>query len=422
SQRSLARKVQTRAALGLPERRVQIMTGHQAGMWHAGILAKYIFSHLLSEEIQDGAWSHVVVDQDVNDAGLLTAPTLEAQRLAIRVAPQNATVISGRQAPATTLPKLPDNLSPQVRLALGHTFDLLDEHRSEPSLAAQWARVVERAMTPYAPRGKMVFATALARTPGFEELLAAICRDPHACVQHYNQAAAAVPHARVAPLTMHEGSVELPLWRIDPTTGIRRPAFSADLDHTDPSLLAPRALLLTAFMRLFVCDLFVHGMGGGRYDTITDAWIKAWMPDWVLAPTCVVSATLYLPMAQSQLLPTPEQIAQAHWLAHRAQHDPSLLDDTTAAAAKQALLTQLEQARGNRFLRATLYRQLHDLLAHMRTSHQAQLDGLAHDAAKLDGSAELSGVVFDRTWPFALHSAEALGGLSRAIRSAISGH
>jgi hypothetical protein len=57
----------------------------------------------------------------------------------------------------------------------------------------------------------------------------------------------------------------------------------------------------------------------------------------------------------------------------------------------------------------------------MRTSHQARLDGLAHDAAKLDDSAELSDVVFDRTWPFALHSAEALGGLSRAIRSAISG-
>ena len=363
----------------------------------------------------------MVVDQDVNDAGLIHYPTSDATRATVRVAPADASVITGKRKPTAVLPPLPRDSQPEIRAALGHILDLLEEHRFEPNLAAQWARVVERAMSPLAPRGRLVFATAISRTPGFETLLAAICHDPVRCALLYNQAAAAVPRARVAPLVIHGESAELPLWRIDPASGVRRPAYSSDLHHADPATLAPRALLLTAFMRLFVCDLFVHGIGGGLYDTITDGWIRSWMPQWTLAPTTVVSATLHVPMPQAANVPRPEEISHARWLAHSARHDPLKLEDSAAALKKQALLHAIESQRGDRPARASLYRELHAVLAQSRDAHAVSLKALADHAAQLEESTRRSEVVFDRTWPFVFHSQHALAALGASIRRAITG-
>jgi hypothetical protein len=59
--------------------------------------------------------------------------------------------------------------------------------------------------------------------------------------------------------------------------------------------IRPRALTSTLFMRLAVADLFVHGIGGGKYDQITDLIIERWCG--ITPPTfAVATATLFLPM------------------------------------------------------------------------------------------------------------------------------
>ncbi len=61
--------------------------------------------------------------------------------------------------------------------------------------------------------------------------------------------------------------------------------------------IRPRALTSTLFMRLAIGDLFVHGIGGGKYDQITDLIIERWCG--ITAPTfAVATATLFLPMKQ----------------------------------------------------------------------------------------------------------------------------
>ncbi len=58
--------------------------------------------------------------------------------------------------------------------------------------------------------------------------------------------------------------------------------------------IRPRAVTITMFSRLFLSDLFIHGIGGARYDVITDSVIKDFFgvepPDFL-----TTSATLYLP-------------------------------------------------------------------------------------------------------------------------------
>ncbi len=56
-----------------------------------------------------------------------------------------------------------------------------------------------------------------------------------------------------------------------------------------------RALTTTLFARLFLADLFIHGIGGGKYDELTDAIVRRFYgfePPRYL----VLSATRWLPL------------------------------------------------------------------------------------------------------------------------------
>ena len=63
--------------------------------------------------------------------------------------------------------------------------------------------------------------------------------------------------------------------------------------------IRPRALMTTMYLRCFVADLFVHGIGGGTYDELTDDIIKDWIG--IDAPIYLTSsASLHLPLNSKQ--------------------------------------------------------------------------------------------------------------------------
>jgi len=62
--------------------------------------------------------------------------------------------------------------------------------------------------------------------------------------------------------------------------------------------IRPKALLLTLFNRLFISDLFIHGLGGAKYDLVTDEIIREFFkvePPHFLVASC----TLYLDFKSS---------------------------------------------------------------------------------------------------------------------------
>jgi hypothetical protein len=65
--------------------------------------------------------------------------------------------------------------------------------------------------------------------------------------------------------------------------------------RSDPATVRPRALTLTLFARVCLGDFFLHGIGGGKYDEVTDAIIRDYFG---LEPPAyqVLSATLHLPL------------------------------------------------------------------------------------------------------------------------------
>lgn len=396
------------------------MTGHQAGLWHAGILAKYLAADALASSIAGAAWSHLVVDQDINDAGALPAPTADLRRVTLRLAPPWPGRVTSRQPASTRAGEIAPGMHPEVVARVERIMAMVSTTASAPDLPSQLETMVRTLTSPLFSLPRGVRATALASTDGFRVLLRAMRDDPVACVEHYNAAAASTPRARLAPLRTRGGGRELPLWRIDPAAGTRHAVFSDEVSDVPPELLAPRALLLSAFLRLFVCDLFIHGTGGGLYDQATDAWLGRWQPSWKPCPGAVVSATVTLPLAAEGAWPSPEAIARARWEAHAARHDPERLGDARAAAASEALLARIREAKAAGADARGAYLELHALLEGVRSRHRAALETLDAKATALEAAGQASRVVHDRTWPFALHSEATLLALRASIRRAIA--
>jgi hypothetical protein len=84
---------------------------------------------------------------------------------------------------------------------------------------------------------------------------------------------------------------EAPFWVLD-DAGNRKRCFVPFTG--DPKALRPRALTLTLFARLILGDFFIHGIGGGKYDEVTDRIIRDYFG---IDPPAfqVVSGTLHLP-------------------------------------------------------------------------------------------------------------------------------
>lgn len=400
---------------GLPDASPVVMTGHQPTIWHAGILAKYLAADACARaDALAAAW--LVVDQDAVDPAAIRAPVTDqrgalAERL-VRLAPAPPA-----QVPALALPPITPagadlaHMSAQVRQGVQRIADAFSSAADAPSLAAQAASALESLLAPLVPASPTVFASRLAQSDRFHALVERMRSAPEACAGAYNCAAQAHPDSGVRPLRIDGEEVELPLWRVREGRA-RAPVRAADLASIPAEQLAPRALLMTALVRLDLCDLFVHGSGGALYDRVTERWIADWLGE-TLAPTAVASADLLLPLASDDT-PTPEQADAAVWRAHAAAHNPSLAGDDARQAQKSAIVARI--AAADESARPHLFRELHELLRDYRAERRAELDRLADAAEHAASRLEEARLAADRTWPFPLHADDAL----RALHSAIA--
>lgn len=96
--------------------------------------------------------------------------------------------------------------------------------------------------------------------------------------------------------------------------------------------IRPRALVTTLWARIMLGDLFVHGIGGAKYDRVTDRIIERFFG--LPAPRfMVVSGTLLLPVERPDNALARAQ-AMTHQLHELAHHPERFLDGTNDAAAE----------------------------------------------------------------------------------------
>jgi hypothetical protein len=169
-----------------------------------------------------------------------------------------------------------------------------------------------------------------------------------------------------------------------------------------------RAFTTTLFVRVLLADLFIHGIGGGKYDEVTDELIRAF---YGCEPPRfqVLSATLWLPPADREpgdLTAMTGRLAHEcrdlHWNPQRHLRDPlrddpqlhRLAEEKTAWIARPATTSEERQRR---------YAMLRELTSSLRQPLERAERDCAEELARLERRREAQKVLRRRDYAFCLY-------------------
>jgi hypothetical protein len=174
----------------------------------------------------------------------------------------------------------------------------------------------------------------------------------------------------------------------------------------------PRALSTTIFARLLLSDAFIHGIGGAKYDEVTDQMIQNFYQ--VTPPAfMVVSATARLNLIKNveteSAVNAANQIARDIWW-NPQRHSPAKPDSQwdTLIVQRQKLLqlacnTHSERKERYQKLRANL----DGLRVWVKTDYQQEVEKAKH----LQGQFKVQQQLQSRDYSFILHSEQKLKSL-----------
>lgn len=445
----------TREELGLATDREILATGHQALLWHPGILIKYMLVDAMAQA-HGWATANLIVDQHAEGFGDFDIPmrradgSLMVRRLELcRPKPRPGVPMGLHEA--FTPPRPPSDLSgtqSSVREGVKRIFEAVYAHRTASNAALQMAAAIADLMQPWVKPLPNVTATNLINTTLARSLMQLMIDDPWRCAACYNRAVQSLPEAGVGTLLIRDDYVELPLWRIRPD-GRRMRAYDNDLErvvgsetgapvspreyskhnqsHDDAALplLLPRALFMTALVRLGMCDLFIHGTGGGNYDRAMERWIRDWLGIDV-GSIAVATATMHLPLLGDDDDDDDDEpqldVQQAMQNARKLWHDPEAGDDKVSSnpgPEKRQLLAWVMEAPRRSSERRARFVQMHERLATMREQRVKTVQAAQEQAKLAQRQAADALIAMRRDWAFPLYPASMLDQLAAiAMREA----
>ncbi|MHB8732850.1 MAG: hypothetical protein ACYDAB_13790 [bacterium] len=437
-----------------------VLMGHQPVFFHPGVWVKYFLLSKLCG-INGAAGIHCIVDSDATGAISAAIPTGRdgvgrATRTLVPLAddvPLEAAAVPSPDAWAAfaaavrgdleTL-RMPDLLDrfgafaaaePAVRREAATLAAYLDGLRRAYEARAGRPAAGNHEIAAGAPRYLDVSVSALASTPEFQAFALHLVQDPRAlrdayngCLDDYRRAHRVRSAANPFPnLAEAGGRTETPFWILH---GGRRTDLYASregnrlvLGSAERSLatipagpggvetlagagvaLRPKALTLTLFARLCLGDLFIHGVGGGRYDRVTEPLAQR-LFDARPAPYAVATATLHLPLAGDR-----DPARERHTLERRLmdlRHNPDRHLDAAGEAERRLvdekwrLIREVETMRPGRERRAATQRirEVNTLLAKTLAPEIARVEA---QLAALNAQPPAEDVIEFRGYPFFL--------------------
>ncbi len=429
-----------------------IATGHQPELYHPGVWVKDFLLDRLAVQIGASALD-IMVDTDGFDSVALTAPCMDVEvdrcRLYLALGAQDSCFASAAvpsesaiedfcRAADSMLATLP---APSVRRHFSRFCEQLRSAAPDAENLAEFVTIARRRYEASAGTGYLEAPlTALARTEAFRRFVAHLAFDAAGFARAYNielQEYRALSKIRsgaqpVPDLGTADGGVELPLWHIDggqrstlwakpcavggvtlyTASGLRidlpsDPSAAAAALARAKVLIAPKALALTLFVRMFACDLFIHGIGGGRYDVVTDGIIRRYFR--VEPPRFVVaSLTMYLPLGAHVV--GEDEVAAAKERLQRLEHNPDALlreiefdseeereHAGALAAEKRKLVEDIASAGAEKKTIGLRIREVNQELSGILRPLRAEFEA---DLARLQAQLRASDILTDRTYPF----------------------
>ncbi len=329
---------------GLLERPI-VMAGHQPVLFHPGVWFKnFALSHVAQ---QTGALAiNLVIDNDVASGSSIRVPSLASEASQASYVsvpfddagggvPYEQTTIQNRDVFECFDERLTTIVTPLVQQPC---VDRLWYH-ARAAIERCGVAGCAMAQARHGLEGELGLQTlelplgVVCRTTAFAEFVLSILSELPRFQRCYNGAANAYRKEHGIRSTAHpvpnldeqDGWFEAPLWVYGNQSPVRRPVWvrlrddqlvisdraerEIEIDIRFPKLAAeklssmitpefklrPRALLTTMYARLVLSDLFMHGIGGAKYDQLGDQIIHSFFmvdpPEFM-----VMSATVKLPI------------------------------------------------------------------------------------------------------------------------------
>ena len=333
-----------------------ILSGHQPQLFHPGVWYKNFVLGGLARRT-DGVGIHLLIDSDLCRSASIRVPTGTIDEPRVEAVPYDE--------PASEVPYEERTIRDLTTLShfAERVMTLVKPLIASPMVESMWPLVLERnpAQTNLGLRmaqGRHAYEqswqnetlelpqSAVCQLPEFAWFVAHVLAHLPRFWAAHNDALAAYRRAHhlrnraqpVPDLAEVDGWLESPFWIWSAGDPQRRPLFarqsadeitlsdrnahsiklslSADADAAravDQLLslaergikIRTRALTTTLFARLVLSDLFLHGIGGAKYDQVTDQIARQFF-GFELPKFAAVSATLRLPIAHAAVNSTSE--------------------------------------------------------------------------------------------------------------------
>jgi hypothetical protein len=441
-----------------------IVIGHQPEFIHAGVWAKHVVADRLAR-VLGGKAINLVVDNDSPKGAALRIPVVDQAGASLR------TVRFPNPPPGQAYEQLPrlvpgeiDRLRGEVRKAMGERFaaspmtDFCDGLVGARD-AADWVdQMIAGRRGAERPFGVELTDVRVSRA-WWSPLLADLLLHADKFADAYNRALAWYrgefrvrgSNRPIPDLARRGDETELPIWAYRTNEPRRRlyvarrgqdrvlaaeresiaTLTASDLRSCDDlvGLLAkrggwrirPRALTLTIWARLFLADLFIHGIGGAKYDRISDRIIADYFG---LAPPEMACASATLHVLPRDGAADAESVADLRrairdltWNPQRHLPDrpalAPLIEYRVAAVQRNRELRELDPL--NHAARRDAFRQIREINERLLAERPATLAELSERLQRASHRRDDDRIALDREYFFAIHDRPALEGLLAAL-------
>ena len=174
--------------------------------------------------------------------------------------------------------------------------------------------------------------------------------------------------------------------------------------------LRPRALMTTLYLRLCVADLFIHGVGGGKYDEVTDEVIRRFFG--LEAPAfAILSATALLPADRDRI--DEESVKRLERLRRDMVWNPDrhlddVLRDQDPVAGWIERKFELFEANGAKGQRKSRFLELRALNEQLREYLGAKPNQVERELTDLTSQVDAFRLLQSREFPYCLHPRDSL--------------
>lgn len=415
-----------------------IASGHQPSMFHPGVAVKAMA--LARTASQSGATPlFITVDHDDIDASSVNLPTVRDGRL-VKTSHTLFPSARGRvleKAGVERWEVTRDRLNEAVRLmdsprlrgpreAMQEFLRRLDNRPPDfVSSYAELAILLRRAWERPVNGGYLeIPVSSICRTRTFLHFAGSIMADIekfgavyNAQLERYRKERGLRYPANPFPNLGKQGdSREAPFWTLSGdgrerlyvtpggriNTGDGSPDIPISAITGGAMPVRPRAITLSLYMRLLACDLFIHGVGGAKYDQVTDGIIREYYG--VTPPGySVVSATFHPDIPAEDPSARIEGIkTRLREIEQRPEREPELAS-SPLKREKDALVEEMARPNADRKVLGVRIKGLNHQMAGQL---KPLADALNSDLSTLEETAREWDVKSFRDYPFFIYRPE----------------